>query len=198
MLTDIHESIAAIKKPGAEKLVGKGAMIVYLPNDGLIYKHIQGAYMPESGIKKLLGEIEFNIPNRYKLSGTVQSQSEGNSTEAALELTASVDVYDKKLAEAIIWVLSRDTAANSGIKSLGVGHGKAKDIMNKLVQLDLITPQDIEKPLLRRQVKSKSLDELLQTPELMDILARNGFSETDIAEAINKRLENTALSLNSR
>lgn len=195
MLPDIHESIAAIGKPGAEKLVGKGAMIVKLPGDGLIFKHIQGAYMPENGIKKLLKEIEFNNPNKYQLhsqgTGTPHPQQGTGFTEITVTPTAAVYVYDKILAKAIIWVLSQETAANSDIKNFGVGHPKAKEIMVKLEQFDLITKQDAMKSRLPRTVKSKSLDELLQTPGLMDVLTRNGFSEADIAEALDKRKANS-------
>jgi hypothetical protein len=191
MLPDIHESIAAIGKPGAEKLVGKGAMIVKLPNDGLMYKNIQGAYMPESGIKNLLKEIEFNIPNKYQLHGQrvgiPHSQQEAGFTEITVTPAAIVDVYDEVLAKSILLAISQDTFATSKIKDFGVGHGNVIKVAKRLEQLDLITEKDERKSLKPRLVKSKSLDELLGMPELMEILERNGFSKTDVAEAVGKR-----------
>ncbi len=194
LCSDRYESMAAIGKPGAESLVGKGAMLVKLPNNGIMYRNIQGAYMPENDIKKLLQEIKFDIPNKYRLggneSGIDKSQTTNSMVAVANAQDISIDIYDELLAEAIIWVLGQETAANSDIKSLGVGYDKAKVIMEKLEQFDLITKQDARKPRNPRQVKSKSLDELLQISELMDVLTRNGFSEADMSKALHKRIAN--------
>jgi S-DNA-T family DNA segregation ATPase FtsK/SpoIIIE len=196
MCSDMHESMAAIGQKGAEKLVGKGAMLVKLPNSGMMYKNIQGAYMPEGDIEKLLDEIkkemESNISDRYKLEnmgmGTVQAQSGISPAESIHESATVGDIYDELLARAIIWTLGQDEVSNNGIKKLlGMGHAKANKVMEKLEQFDLITMKDIRKFKNPRHVKPKSLDELLQIPELVDILARNNLSETDIANAINKR-----------
>jgi len=202
MCSDGHESKAIIGKTGAEKLVGKGAMIVYFPYQGMTHKNIQGAYIPESDIRKLLAEIKFDPKTEHKFEmmdskiGQPQSEIEETTEEKEPMPAVGVDVDDKLLAVAIFWTLSQDTVSNHKIKNIGRGFDKANEIMEKLEHFDLITKMDIMKPKVSRKANKKSIEEIIDIPELMDILTRNGLSESDIAEAINRRLENKPLSIN--
>ena len=147
--------------------------------------------MPESGIKRLLKEIEFDIPNEYQLHSQEGKTPQGaDFTEVIIEPDAPADLFDEALAEAILAAISQDTFATGKIKKFGVGHENAIKITKKLEQFDLITEQNVKKLRSPRQVKHKTFDELLQMPELMDILERNNKSEADIVEALNKKLRN--------
>jgi S-DNA-T family DNA segregation ATPase FtsK/SpoIIIE len=199
--SDVYESKAIIGKRGADKLIGKGSMIVNFPNNGMIYKNIQGAYIPENDIKKLLAEIKFDPKKEYEFemmdskTGQLQSEVEEMIEEKEPMSVDDVDVDDVLLAEAIFWTLSQNTVSNNKIKKFGRSFDNANIIMEKLEHFDLITKKDIMKPMTPRKANNKSIEEIMKIPELMDILTRNGLSENDIAEAINRRLENKPLSI---
>lgn len=139
---------------GAEKLLGKGDML-YLPPDQAKPARIQGAFVNDEEIRKLVGFIKNQgVPVQYTEEVTTQTKS----GKAAVPGVAGDT--DDLFADAVRAVCQYDRASASLLqRRLSIGYARAARVIDQLQDAGVIAPSDgSSKP---REVLIKNADEFL-------------------------------------
>ncbi len=139
---------------GAEKLLGKGDML-FLPPDQAKPARIQGAFVNDEEIKKLVNFIKNQgVPVQYTEEVTTQTKSGKASIPGVSGET------DNLFAEAVKAVCQYDRASASLLqRRLSIGYARAARVIDQLQDAGVIAPSDgSSKP---REVLIKNADEFL-------------------------------------
>ena len=139
---------------GAEKLLGKGDML-YLPPDQAKPARIQGAFVNDEEIKKLVNFIKNQgVPVQYTDEVTTQTKS------GKAAIPGVTGETDNLFAEAVKAVCQYDRASASLLqRSLSIGYARAARVIDQLQDAGVIAPSDgSSKP---REVLIKNADEFL-------------------------------------
>lgn len=139
---------------GAEKLLGKGDML-FLPPDQAKPARIQGAFINDEEVKKLVNFIKNQgVPVQYTEEVTTQTKS-GNPTVPGVQ-----GETDNLFAEAIKIVCQYDRASASLLqRRLSIGYARAARVIDQLQDAGVIAPSDgSSKP---REVLIKNAEEFL-------------------------------------
>ncbi|HCB31389.1 MAG TPA: DNA translocase FtsK [Acinetobacter lwoffii] len=139
---------------GAEKLLGKGDML-YLPPDQAKPARIQGAFVNDEEIKKLVNFIKNQgVPVQYTDEVTTQTKS-GKAT-----IPGVTGETDNLFAEAVKAVCQYDRASASLLqRRLSIGYARAARVIDQLQDAGVIAPSDgSSKP---REVLIKNAEEFL-------------------------------------
>lgn len=139
---------------GAEKLLGRGDML-YLPPDQAKPARIQGAFVNDEEIKKLVNFIRNQgVPVQYTDEVTTQTKS---GTALVPGVTGETD---NLFAEAVKAVCQYDRASASLLqRRLSIGYARAARVIDQLESAGVIAPSDgSSKP---REVLIKNADEFL-------------------------------------
>ena len=147
------DSMTILDSPGAEKLIGRGDMLL---SAGLDTERIQCGYVSGEeidSITEFIGEQQgykksYNTP--YYLPEPPKPESEGGRGE--------VGELDDRFVEAAELVVSSQRGSTSDLqRRLGMGYAKAGRVMDQLEKAGIVSPQEGSKP---RTVLVSSLDEL--------------------------------------
>lgn len=160
------DSITILDTPGAEKLIGKGDMLI---SEGLGTERIQCAYVDGSEIHAVNDYIasqtgyakSYNTP--YYLPSVDETTEEGGGS-------GMIDMrnLDERFEEAARMVVTTQKGSTSDIqRRLGMGYAKAGRVMDQLEAAGIVGPQEGSKP---RQVLVADLNEL-QT--ILDAFRKN-------------------------
>lgn len=139
---------------GAEKLLGKGDML-YLPPDQAKPARIQGAFVNDEEIKKLVNFIKNQgVPVQYTEEVTTQTKS-GKAVVPGV-----IGETDNFFADAVKAVCQYDRASASLLqRRLSIGYARAARVIDQLQDAGVIAPSDgSSKP---REVLIKNADEFL-------------------------------------
>lgn len=139
---------------GAEKLLGKGDML-FLPPDQAKPARIQGAFINDAEVKKLVDFIKNQgVPVQYTQEVTTQTKS-GNPTVPGVS-----GETDNLFAEAIKIVCQYERASASLLqRRLSIGYARAARVIDQLQDAGVIAPSDgSSKP---REVLIKNAEEFL-------------------------------------
>lgn len=139
---------------GAEKLLGKGDML-YLPPDQAKPARIQGAFVNDEEIKKLVNFIKNQgVPVQYTDEVTTQTKS------GKAAIPGVTGETDNLFAEAVRAVCQYDRASASLLqRRLSIGYARAARVIDQLQDAGVIAPSDgSSKP---REVLIKNADEFL-------------------------------------
>lgn len=139
---------------GAEKLLGKGDML-FLPPDQAKPARIQGAFVNDEEIKKLVSFIKNQgVPAQYTDEVTTQTKS----GKAAIPGVSGET--DNLFAEAVKAVCQYDRASASLLqRRLSIGYARAARVIDQLQDAGVIAPSDgSSKP---REVLIKNAEEFL-------------------------------------
>jgi S-DNA-T family DNA segregation ATPase FtsK/SpoIIIE len=139
---------------GAEKLLGKGDML-YLPPGQAKPARIQGAFVNDEEIRKLVGFIKNQgVPVQYTEEVTTQTKSGKASIPGVSGET------DNLFAEAVKAVCQYDRASASLLqRRLSIGYARAARVIDQLQDAGVIAPSDgSSKP---REVLIKNAEEFL-------------------------------------
>ncbi|NTV79677.1 MAG: DNA translocase FtsK, partial [Clostridiales bacterium] len=139
---------------GAEKLLGKGDML-YLPPDQAKPARIQGAFVNDEEIKKLVSFIKNQgVPVQYTEEVTTQTKS-GKAVVPGVS-----GETDNLFAEAVKAVCQYDRASASLLqRRLSIGYARAARVIDQLQDAGVIAPSDgSSKP---REVLIKNAEEFL-------------------------------------
>ncbi|SDF10707.1 FtsK/SpoIIIE domain-containing protein [Sporomusa acidovorans] len=184
---NLPNSVAILGRAGAEKLVGKGQMILDSP--GKENKRLQGSYITKAGMKELLSEIKESFEQRNEhqfilkdmelVSTSIESDAETSSSPQK-----SPRIFDdKKLPDAIMWSLSQKQIANSRLQTyLKIGNIKANRILERMEELHLIER-------LHGNLGWAVLPECIEnmSDEAIKFLGSYGHNEADINSALLKQ-----------
>jgi S-DNA-T family DNA segregation ATPase FtsK/SpoIIIE len=161
-VSSMIDSRVILDSPGAEKLLGRGDML-YIPPDQAKPTRIQGAYLSEREVHKL---VEFlrsrNYPVEYTEEVTTQplplkkGAGGGGSSMGA-------DGKDGQIEEAIRLVCQFNTASASFLqRKMSVGYARAARILDQLEEMGIVGPAEGAKP---RDVLVRNAEEFLASQQ---------------------------------
>ncbi len=154
------DSRTIIDIAGAEKLIGRGDML-YAPVGAAKPMRVQGSYVSESEvesvcefIKKHNGKAIYNEQFTKQIDQEAEKcgMSKKGSGGASLGVSSddsdfSGDGEDPKLREAIEIVVTDQKASTSLLqRKLSIGYGRAAKIIDRMQELNIVSPPDGNKP----------------------------------------------------
>ncbi|MBI2442589.1 MAG: DNA translocase FtsK [Candidatus Levybacteria bacterium] len=156
-VSSMIDSRVILDTPGAEKLLGRGDML-YIPPDQAKPTRIQGAYVSEKEVKKLVDFLKSkNIPVEYTeevLTQPLPLKKVGNSTSSV-----GADGKDAQLEEVIRLVCQFNTASASFLqRKMSIGYSRAARILDQLEEMGIVGPAEGSKP---REVLVRNAEEYL-------------------------------------
>jgi DNA segregation ATPase FtsK/SpoIIIE, S-DNA-T family len=148
-VTSMIDSRVIIDSPGAEKLIGRGDML-YIPPEQAKPSRIQGAYISEEEVKKVLDFIKTQNPAaeyQEEITAKAESPVPGVSDE-------DLD----PLFERAIEVMLQNQKASASLfqRYLQVGYARAARVLDQLHQAGIVGPGDGAKP---RPILIKTMEE---------------------------------------
>ncbi len=153
-VSSMVDSRVIIDMPGAEKLLGRGDML-YIPPDQAKPTRIQGAFVSEKEVKKLVDYLKTKGP-------PVEYTEEVTSTPLVARRGggfASSDGHDQLFEEAIRTVCQHDRASASLLqRRLSIGYSRAARILDQLEEAGIVGHAEGSKP---RDVLIRNAEEVI-------------------------------------
>ena len=156
-VTSRIDSSTILDQPGADKLIGKGDMLLY---SGVEMERVQCAFIGNDEINDLTKSVEeqtgyqksYNTP--YYLPEPPAPESDDGGSGGMVDMHA----LDERFEEAAKMIVSNQRGSTSDLqRRLGIGYAKAGRVMDQLEAAGIVGPQNGAKP---REVLVQSLDEL--------------------------------------
>ena len=153
-VSSMIDSRVIIDMPGAEKLLGRGDML-YIPPDQAKPTRIQGTYVSDKEVKKLVDYLKSKAPNvEYTEEVTTQ-----RVTTKRAGYSSSSDGQDGLFEEAIRVVCQYDRASASLLqRKLSIGYARAARILDQLEEAEIVGHGEGSKP---RDVLVKNAEEFI-------------------------------------
>jgi S-DNA-T family DNA segregation ATPase FtsK/SpoIIIE len=151
-----------LDQPGAEKLVGKGDMLL-LPGNSSVAQRVQGAFVAEEEIRKVVAHWRRQAPEVVYVSG-VEGDDEDAVTSSANAFSAGDDDDATMLRQAMELVVRSQLGSTSMLqRKLKVGFARAGRLMDLLEQRGVVGPSEGSKA--RAVLMTVEEFELLQEAE---------------------------------
>lgn len=155
-VSSMIDSRVIIDGPGAEKLLGRGDML-YTPPDQARPTRIQGAFVSEKEVRKL---VDFLKNNNYPVEYTeevvtqpIHAKGKGSGT------SDGGDGRDAQFEDAVRLVCQFDTASASFLqRKMSIGYSRAARIIDQLEEAGIVGPGAGSKP---RDVLVRNAEEYL-------------------------------------
>lgn len=156
-VSSMIDSRVILDTPGAEKLLGRGDML-YIPPDQAKPTRIQGAYVSEKEVKKLVDFLKAkNIPLEY--TEEVLNQPLPLKKGSGSGSSVGTDGKDNQLEEVIRLVCQFNTASASFLqRKMSIGYSRAARILDQLEEMGIVGPAEGSKP---REVLVRNAEEYL-------------------------------------
>ncbi|MDO8686676.1 MAG: DNA translocase FtsK [Candidatus Berkelbacteria bacterium] len=153
-VSSMIDSRVILDTPGAEKLLGRGDML-YVPPDQAKPTRIQGAFVSEKDVKKLVDYLKTKVPEVEYTEEVINQQVGikigGKSTGA--------DGHDPRFEEAIRIVCQYDRASASLLqRKLSIGYSRAARVLDQLEEMGIVSHAEGSKP---RDVLIRNSDEAI-------------------------------------
>jgi len=154
-VSSMVDSRVILDSAGAEKLLGRGDML-YIPPDQAKPTRIQGAYVSEKDIKKL---VEFLKSRNYPVEYTEEVINQPLPLKKGGISGTGSDGKDGEMEEAIRLVCQFNTASASFLqRKMSIGYAKAARILDQLEEMGIVGPAEGAKP---RDVLVRNAEEFL-------------------------------------
>ncbi len=154
-VSSLTDSRVILDQSGAEKLIGKGDMLL-LPGNTSVSQRVQSAWVEESEVRKIVGHWRRQAPEIVYVSG-IEGDQPGSSIPFGGTTGDSGD--DELLRQAMDLVVRTQQGSTSMLqRKLKVGFARAGRIMDLLESRGVVGPSEGSKP---REVLM-SLEELEQ------------------------------------
>ncbi len=158
-VSSMIDSRVIIDGPGAEKLLGRGDML-YIPPDQAKPTRIQGAFISEKEVKRLVDYLKSKAPE-------IQYTDEVTSAPLVLKKgnapSTGSDGRDDLFTEAIRIVCQYDRASASLLqRRLSIGYSRAARILDQLEEAQVVSHAEGSKP---RDVLVRNAEELISSLE---------------------------------
>ncbi len=162
-VSSLTDSRVILDQPGAEKLVGKGDMLL-LPGNSSVSQRVQGAFVAEEEIRKIVAHWRRQAPEVVYVSG-VEGDDGDMVTSSANALSAGDGDDDAAmLREAMELVVRSQLGSTSMLqRKLKVGFARAGRLMDLLEQRGVVGPSEGSKA--RAVLMTVEEFELLQQAE---------------------------------
>ena len=142
-VTSMIDSRVIIDGPGAEKLLGRGDML-YIPPEQAKPTRIQGAFVSEKEVKRLVDFLKLKSP---AVEYTEEIVSTPYVSKKASMLSARADGRDGLFADAVRIICEYDKASASLLqRRLSIGYSRAARILDQLESEGIVGHAEGSKP----------------------------------------------------
>ena len=143
-VSSLTDSRVILDQPGAEKLVGKGDMLL-LPGNSSVAQRIQGCFVSEEEVRKVVGFWRKQAPEVVYVSGVEGDEgSPGGSSSAGGYGGNGDDDDDETLVRQAMDLIVRSQLGSTSMlqRKLKVGFARAGRIMDLLEQRGVVGPSE--------------------------------------------------------
>jgi S-DNA-T family DNA segregation ATPase FtsK/SpoIIIE len=142
-VSSLTDSRVILDQPGAEKLVGKGDMLL-LPGNTSVSQRLQSAWVDEGEVRKVVGHWRRQAPEVVYVSG-VDGEQQGDQGGGLFQTGDSED--DELLRQAMDLVVRTRQGSTSMLqRKLKVGFARAGRLMDLLESRGVVGPSEGSKP----------------------------------------------------
>ncbi|MDY7103416.1 MAG: DNA translocase FtsK [Actinomycetota bacterium] len=167
-VSSLADSRVILDQPGAERLVGKGDMLLLGPTSSAP-KRVQGCWVTEEEVRSAVGHWRRQAPEVAYVEGVEGSADDDRTGAGSGGGGGSGDDDDDLLAQARDLVVRSQLGSTSMLqRKLRVGFARAGRIMDLLEQQGVVGPSTGSKAR-----------EVLMTPEELDALEGGGTADPD-------------------
>ncbi|HEY7627338.1 MAG TPA: DNA translocase FtsK [Ilumatobacteraceae bacterium] len=140
-VNSLTDSRVILDQPGAEKLVGKGDMLL-LPGNSNVSQRIQGSFVSEEEIRKVVAHWRRQAPEVTYVTG-VEGEEDGNSAFGLVTGDGDDDEDETLLRQAMELVVRSQLGSTSMLqRKLKVGFARAGRLMDLLEQSGVVGPSE--------------------------------------------------------
>src|SRR4029079_9655884 len=152
-VSSLTDSRVILDQPGAEKLVGKGDMLL-LPGNSSVAQRIQGSFVGEEEVRKVVAHWRHQAPEVAYVSGVDADGGGGASsggadgedhvTSSANAFSAGSDDDDEVMVRQAMELVVRSQLGSTSMlqRKLKVGFARAGRIMDLLEQRGVVGPSE--------------------------------------------------------
>jgi len=146
-VSSMIDSRVVIDMPGAEKLLGRGDML-YLPPDQAKPKRLQGPFISEIDVQKLVEFIKLNNPPVcYTTEVVEQKVNLSGKTTGGSGIFVDEDEKDPLFDEVVNLIIHQDYASASFLqRKFKIGYARAARILDQLEAAGYVGPAEGSKP----------------------------------------------------
>ncbi|HEX8965343.1 MAG TPA: DNA translocase FtsK [Patescibacteria group bacterium] len=155
-VASLMDSRVILDTPGAEKLLGRGDML-YVPPDQAKPSRIQGAFVSEKEVQKLVTYLKQKNP---VVNYTEEVTQQPVLIKKGSGATASAKSGDDALVEEAIRIVCQFDRASASLlqRKLSLGYSRAARILDQLQELGVVGPSEGSKP---RDVLLRNAEEVI-------------------------------------
>ena len=144
-VSSLTDSRVILDQPGAEKLIGKGDMLM-LPGNTSVAQRVQSAWVDESEVRKVVGHWRRQAPEVVYVSGVDGEQSTGSAEGLIGGTTGDADDDDLLRQAMDLVVRTRQGSTSMLQRKLKVGFARAGRLMDLLESRGVVGPSEGSKP----------------------------------------------------
>jgi len=145
-VSSLTESRVILDRPGAEKLVGKGDMLL-LPGNTNVAQRVQGSWVTEEEVRGVVAHWRRQAPEVVYVSG-IDGEGGASSSGSGLVGGTTGDEDDDELLKHAIDLIVRTQLGSTSMlqRKLKVGFARAGRLMDLLEQRGIVGPSEGSKP----------------------------------------------------
>jgi S-DNA-T family DNA segregation ATPase FtsK/SpoIIIE len=141
-VSSLTDSRVILDQPGAEKLVGKGDMLL-LPGNSNVAQRIQGSFVSEEEVRKIVAHWRRQGPEPQYVSGVEGDDAPGGGMFASPGGGSGDDEDEMLMRQAIELVVRSQLGSTSMLqRKLKVGFARAGRIMDLLETRGIVGPSE--------------------------------------------------------
>lgn len=142
-VNSLTDSRVILDQPGAEKLVGKGDMLL-LPGNSNVSQRIQGCFVSEDEVRKVVAHWRRQAPEVVYVSGVEGDEGEGQLGGGNFGGNGADDDEDEVLMRQAMELVVRSQLGSTSMlqRKLKVGFARAGRIMDLLEQRGVVGPSE--------------------------------------------------------
>ena len=145
-VSSLTDSRVILDQPGAEKLVGKGDMLL-MPGNTNVPQRIQGSWVDEEEVRKVVAHWRRQSPEVVYVSGIEGEEAGGSSSGNGTLFGGGSGSEDDLIRQAIDVVVRSGLGSTSLLqRKLKVGFARAGRIMDELEERGIVGPAQGSKP----------------------------------------------------
>jgi S-DNA-T family DNA segregation ATPase FtsK/SpoIIIE len=141
-VNSLTDSRVILDQPGAEKLVGKGDMLL-LPGNSNVSQRIQGSFVSEEEVRKVVAHWRRQAPEVVYVSGVEGDEGEGGASGLYTGTHGDDDEDETLMRQAMELVVRSQLGSTSMLqRKLKVGFARAGRLMDLLEQSGVVGPSE--------------------------------------------------------
>jgi S-DNA-T family DNA segregation ATPase FtsK/SpoIIIE len=141
-VNSLTDSRVILDQPGAEKLVGKGDMLL-LPGNSNVSQRIQGSFVSEEEVRKVVAHWRRQAPEVVYVSGVEGDEEGGHGSSLFGAASGDEDEDETLLRQAMELVVRSQLGSTSMLqRKLKVGFARAGRLMDLLEQSGVVGPSE--------------------------------------------------------